>query len=246
VITLPVSEMFYSIQGEGRYAGHPSLFIRLAGCNMSCKGFACDTQRAVDVKQYKSSWKNYDDVAPLIRDIENLLETNAPCCLSHVVITGGEPVLHFENEIFQDLVRVLQKKEFKITVETNATVDIDFEKNSKYQDFVFAMGVKLSNSGERYINRIKPDIINSYIKNSKESFLKLVIDPIFIANGALEEINDISSILEQKTDIYCMPLGSTKEELQSNSYDVFEFCKDNGFIYSDRLHIRIYGHKEGV
>jgi 7-carboxy-7-deazaguanine synthase len=241
-MSLPVSEMFYSIQGEGKYAGHPSLFIRLAGCNMKCEGFACDTQRAVDAKNYKLGWKHYDAVEPLIRDIENLLKAS----IKHVVITGGEPTLHFENEIFQELIMVLQKKEFKITIETNATIAIDFEKHSRYKEFVFAMGVKLSNSEESQEQRIKPAVVNSYLKNGRESFLKLVVDPAFIANGALDEIKALESILEQKTDVYCMPLGATKEILETNANVVFEFCKDNGYIYTDRLHIRIYGHKEGV
>jgi len=246
VTSLPVTEIFYSIQGEGRYAGYPSLFIRLAGCNMRCEGFACDTQRAIDAKKHKAGWKNYDDAAPLVREIETLLDFNPTCCLPHIVITGGEPVLHFENEIFKDLVRVLQKKDFKITVETNATVDIDFERNSRYREFVFAMGVKLSNSKEEYDKRIKPKVINSYIKYAKESFLKLVVDQAFIENGALDEIRELETILEQKVDIHCMPLSSTKEQLDANAMAVFEFCKTNALIYSDRLQIRIYGHKEGV
>ena len=49
--TLPIVETFYSIQGEGKYAGSPSFFIRVGGCNLSCKGFSnhgCDSFYAVD------------------------------------------------------------------------------------------------------------------------------------------------------------------------------------------------------
>jgi organic radical activating enzyme len=101
------------------------------------------------------------------------------------------------------------------------------------------MSVKLSNSGEEYKKRVKKDIIKSYALNAKKSFFKFVID-----RDLKEEIDDITKGID--LPIYCMPLGASKEELEKNAPFVFEFCLKNGFRYSDRIHIRLFGKKKGV
>ena len=227
---IPISEIFYSIQGEGKYCGTPSVFVRVGGCNLRCPGFGdkgCDSYYAVD-KRYQKEWE--------LKSIENI-KTEIKKYLKfdpHLVITGGEPTLYFK-----ELYPLIEWFEGQITIETNATIDIDFEKFPAYKNVAFAMSVKLSNSGEEYNKRVKKNVIKSYAKNAQKSFFKFVID-----KDLKKEIEDITKNID--LPIYCMPLGATKEELEKNAPFVFEFCLKNGYRYSDRIHIRLFGKKKGV
>lgn len=96
---LKVAEMFTSIQGEGKFVGAPSFFIRLAGCNLRCEW--CDT---------KYSWSKGKNLP------ESEIMKKVPNWIKHVVITGGEPLL----QPIENLVSGLKTK--FITVETNGTI----------------------------------------------------------------------------------------------------------------------------
>jgi len=224
---IPISEIFYSIQGEGKYIGRPSIFIRVGGCNLSCPSFSnhgCDSFYAVD-KKYKSSWKMMS-VGEIIAEIEKYY----PC---DIVLTGGEPTLYYKK-----LYPIIEK--FKnITIETNATIYIDFEKYPAYKKVTFAMSVKLSNSGEKLDDRVKKDAIQNIAKNAKDSFFKFVLN-----EDLNEEIKEITTGINN--DIYCMPLGENKIELQKNAPFVFDFCLKYNYFYSDRIHIRLFSKKRGV
>ncbi|GAB6074470.1 7-carboxy-7-deazaguanine synthase QueE [Nautilia lithotrophica] len=227
---IPVSEIFYSIQGEGKYAGHPSVFVRVGGCNLKCPGFGekgCDSYYAVD-KAYKKEWKlmNVDEIK---NEISKYLNKKP-----HLVITGGEPTL-FHKELHS----LIEWFEGLVTIETNATIDIDFEKYPAYRKVVFAMSVKLSNSGEEYKKRVKKKVIEKYARNAKKSFFKFVIN-----KDLNNEIKEITKNID--LPVYCMPLGADKAELEKNAPFVFEFCLKNGYCYSDRIHIRLFGKKKGV
>ena len=224
---IPISEIFYSIQGEGKYSGNPSIFIRVGGCNLTCPAFSahgCDSFYAVD-KKYKSSW-----VMMSIGEIISEIEKYYPC---DIVLTGGEPTLYYKQ-----LYPIIEKFE-NITIETNTTIDIDFKTYSKYRNVTFAMSVKLSNSGEKYNKRVNKLAISNIATNTKKSFFKFVIN-----NDMFEEIMDITQNLDN--DIYCMPLGEDKETLEKNSIFTFEFCLKHKYKYSDRIHIRLFSKKRGV
>ena len=227
---IPISEIFYSIQGEGKYAGNPSVFVRVGGCNLKCPGFGkkgCDSFYAVD-KKYKNSWQEMS-ISEIIAEIKKYLRFNPD-----LVITGGEPGLYFER-----LSPLIKWFKGNITIETNATISPDFEKYPEYKNIAFAMSVKLSNSGEEYNKRVKKEAIKNIANNAKKSFFKFVID-----KDLKEEIEDITKGVD--IPIYCMPLGATKEELERNAPFAFEFCLKNGYRYSDRIHIRLFGKKRGV
>ncbi|WP_456480170.1 7-carboxy-7-deazaguanine synthase QueE [Nautilia sp.] len=227
---IPVSEIFYSIQGEGKYAGHPSVFVRVGGCNLKCPGFGergCDSYYAVD-KGYKSEWKKMN-VEKIMSEVFKYVKKN-----THLVITGGEPTL-FHKELYP----LVERFEGTVTIETNTTVDIDFEKYPAYRKAVFAMSVKLSNSGEDYKKRVKKKVIRNYALNARKSFFKFVID-----RDLKKEIEDVTKGID--LPVYCMPLGADRGELEKNAPFVFEFCLKNGYCYSDRIHIRLFGKKKGV
>ncbi len=95
-----VNEIFYSLQGEGRWAGTPAIFIRLSGCNLKCE--FCDT--------YHQASKEYSD-DEILYEIAHF----TPC--THIVITGGEPAL----QITDDFIGMLQEHGYYVAIETNGT-----------------------------------------------------------------------------------------------------------------------------
>jgi 7-carboxy-7-deazaguanine synthase len=123
-----VVEIFRSIQGEGRRQGIPCTFIRLAGCNLSCRW--CDTQYA----------RPKD--AGIERSADQIIETVWRMNCPHVCITGGEPLLQKEELI--PLLRTLHRLGKTVEIETNGT--IDFRDVQPYASV--CMDVKCPLSGE--------------------------------------------------------------------------------------------------
>ncbi len=226
---MKISEIFHSIQGEGKYSGRPSTFIRVAKCNLTCPSFGvngCDSYYAVNDK-YQNEWFDIS-----LDEIQKEIDKNPK---SDIVLTGGEPTL-----FYKELYPIIQNNQNKlITIETNSTIYIDFEKYPLYKNVAFAMSVKLSNSGESESKRIKPEVIKNISLNAKKSFFKFVIN-----RDLNEEIKKITKDINMP--IYCMPLGESEYELQKNSFFVFDFCLKNSYNYSDRIHIRIFDKKKGV
>ena len=242
--TLPLVEHFYSFQGEGKYAGTPSVFIRLGGCNLGCKGFGvkyegvtgCDSIKAVYEERFGGDWKRVDDLISVVESHIKGLDFKPD-----IVITGGEPLLHYQNPTLLKLLDHYIKRGFRITIETNATIKIDFVSYPIYKSVVFAMSVKLQNSGEAKSKRVNFEAIRSITQNAKESFFKFVLCKDDIKT---KEIGEIISYFKD-TPIYCMPMGSTSNELSLNDRAVAEFCIKNGYNYVDRMHIRLWSNEEG-
>jgi len=250
---LAFSEYFYSLQGEGRYSGTPSLFLRFARCNMSCSGFGsvyiaedgtevvgCDSLYAVDKDNFSSSWKSVD-ATYLISILDEHLENYTH--LKDLVITGGEPLLYSKDENFLNLLKYARSKKMRITMETNATINVDFKAYPIYKDIVFALSVKLSNSGETKESRVKSDVIKNIASNAIESFYKFTVDGIGINSGVHEEIEEVLDIAD--IEVYCMALSQNGHQLDKESQNVADFCLKHGYTYSDRLHLRLYDGKRG-
>jgi len=244
-------EHFFSIQGEGRYIGTPSIFLRFGGCNLCCFGFGeywyngkrvlgCDTLRAVNKQLFKNRWKEIEDPKELIEIIKSYLDGIS--FKPDIVLTGGEPMINAKNFIFYELVKWIVYNGFRITIETNSTIAPSFDEFSAYKEVTFAMAVKLSNSKEPKKRRVIPEVIERLAKEGKDSFFKFTIDAELIEKDAKFQIMQI--IRDLTNDVYCMPLGDNVEDLQKNSLAVAEFCLKNGFKYSDRLHVRLWNRKE--
>ena len=249
-----LTEQFFSIQGEGKYAGVPSYFLRTGGCNLSCPGFGatyevngevrygCDTYFAVD-SSYAKQWVKVDVSALLIEQLQN--EFAKIGYNPNMVITGGEPLMYHADKTFYEVVSWLVEEGIQITFETNGTVEIDFDLYPVYRSCIFALSLKLANSGEPASKRIVPQALKNLQSHSQETFLKFTIDKELVETTAIDEINEIREILP-KLEVFCMPVGESRDTIWRNDKAVFEFCMKHNFRYSDRLHIRVFDTTQGV
>lgn len=222
--------------------------MRFGGCNLECRGFGveykiknsdevkfgCDSFFAVD-RSFSKEWNNFIN----IKEILNIY----PKYIKDIVITGGEPLIYSKNNIFIDMLKYLKKNNYRITIETNGTIKLDFI--DEFKDIVFSISPKLSNSGE--LRNIEQDYesIKSLNNLSHDNiYFKFTIDQKAIKNGINNEILNYRNAFE-KINIYCMAVSKNKNELELNSSAVAQFCLENGYSYSDRLHIRLWNRERG-
>ncbi len=226
-----ISEIFYSIQGEGRLSGVPSVFIRTSGCNLRCDW--CDTPY--------TSWNPEGKEMTLV-EILHAIESYP---LGHVVLTGGEPLLSHEIE---ELSGKLKAAEAHVTIETAATI---FKPVSC--DLV-SMSPKLSNStpwqkqNGRFVamhdqHRLNFNVMQQFI-DRYDYQLKFVVD----REQDFAEIRQILDALKNvdTTRILIMAQARNRRQLHQKSRWIVELCKKFGYGYSPRLHIELYGNRRGV
>ena len=238
---LPVSECFYSIQGEGITAGVPSVFLRLAGCNLMCGGpgtqfdgelhneatWRCDT---VEVWM-QGKMTPFEEI--LSKDQYNRLLNGA-----HLIITGGEPMMQQDKII--KYIKYLRSSipDLNVEIETNGTIAPSEELVEL--DPQFNCSPKLHNSGNDKSIRYKIDVLERI--NKLRTQFKFVVSSHEDWN---EILNDYVVHLGT-TKIVLMPAGENQSLLNETRGVVSEIAIREGVKYSDRLHIVIWDQKTGV
>ncbi len=233
---LPINELFYSLQGEGTLAGVPSVFVRTSGCNLRC--WFCDS--------YHTSWEPTHAWLSLEEIIAEVEEYGA----GHVVLTGGEPLLHEQSVA---LLEALDDRGYHTTVETNGTI---------YRDApidLASISPKLASStptpdrapegsdSSGWADRHERDRIDL------EALAGLVEDYPFQLKFVVTDGGDLPEILEllarlreaapvaiPDESVLLMPEGATRDRLAETRTRVADLALQHGFRYTPRLHVDLW------
>jgi len=229
-----IAEIFHSIQGEGRLAGVPSVFVRTSGCNLRCRW--CDTKYA--------SWDPEGEELEIGEIVGRVGEFGC----AHVVVTGGEPMVA---RGMHALCADLRRKGLHITLETAGTVTPE-----GIACDLASLSPKLSNStpvqgeiGEPWRDRHerdrwRPDVVREWIRNHPFQ-LKFVMETA----ADLAEVEGVIAALGEQvkpSDVLLMPQGIDLPTLAARERELVDLCLRRGYRYCPRLHIALFGNRRGT
>lgn len=237
-LALPIHETFVSIQGEGALVGTPSRFIRVSGCNLRCAW--CDSPQ--------TSW------APEHTRIE--LDALVTACApgpTHVVLTGGEPLLF---EALAPLSRRLRARGHHVTIETAGTVWLD-----ALECDLLSVSPKLAHStpwarAPQLANRHERARSNLEVLHRLLSTFHWQLKPVVRAHDAALLEADVREVLEllerleidrsQHARVMLMPQCIDPQRLSADYRRLLPHLGEHGFRLGERLHIELFGHTPGT
>lgn len=223
---MKIAELFYSLQGEGSLIGVPSVFVRTSGCNLRCSW--CDTPY--------TSWQPEGTELSLAQILDEVLAHPA----RHVVVTGGEPMIAPE---IIPLTERLRDAGLHITIETAGTVFKPVACD------LMSISPKLSNSTpegpfrtqhERV--RTQPDVLAELV-GRYDYQLKFVVEKPADLSEARELVTSVGA---DPGRVILMPEGTDPGVLRERSVWLAELCKEEGYRFSPRLHVDLWGSRRGV
>jgi 7-carboxy-7-deazaguanine synthase len=229
-----ISEIFYSIQGEGELTGVPSVFVRTSGCNLRCSW--CDTPYA--------SWNPEGDQRS-VPEIVAAIETHLTA--RHVVLTGGEPMIAKD---IATLAREIKSTGRHITIETAATIA-----PQGIACDLASLSPKLLNSApdpaqhvtwrkKHEATRWQPEVVRAWVDHYPYQFKFVVSRP-----EDVEELEHMLAALEREIPrhkVLLMPEATSLEKMRHRATWLGELCKARGYRYAHRLHIELYGNRRGT
>ena len=209
--------------------GAPSVFLRLATCNLSCSW--CDTK-------YTWDWTKHDYSKEVMTlETAEVEERLLGWGCRNLVITGGEPLLQQVELV--PLVASLKAQGFRFEVETNGTIipapelvrDVD----------QWNVSPKLESSGNPKERREIPRALDAFCQLTNAYFKFVVVEQ--------QDVEEVCCLREKyglpSQRIILMPEGQTKEAIQCRSRWISEACIREGFRFSTRLHILLWGDQRG-
>ena len=253
-----------TFQGEGKMVGIPCLFVRTAGCNLRCvwslpngEVSLCDTPYSSFDLRGSGEWDVHHVIETLVCNMGNL---------KHLVISGGEPMIQHK-PLLELCSKIKEWLGLHITIETNGTI---FDpKLAKVVDF-FSLSPKLKNSTPN-ANKLKKlkmigfdnfELLHEQRRidtKTLQKFIKLRSKPdrdkydfqlkFVISNPSEEdEIKELLSKLKgwKPEDIVLMPVGINEKELKASTNLCWAMAVRNGWRFTPRLHIDVFGDKPGV
>ncbi|WP_135826098.1 7-carboxy-7-deazaguanine synthase QueE [Halorussus ruber] len=238
--SLPINELFESLQGEGRLAGVPSVFVRTSGCNLRC--WFCDS--------YHTSW----EPTHATMRVEEIVAEVESYDADHVVVTGGEPMMH---DATVALLEALDARGYHVTVETNGTI---------YRDApidLASVSPKLASSTPTPETDPTPDdaptgadeweqrheerrIDFDALAALAEEFdfqLKFVVsdrEDMAEVTDLVERIRAVADVPIPDSSVLLMPEGATKDRIEETRPLVAELAQEFGFRYTPRLHVNLW------
>jgi len=221
-----ISEIFHSLQGEGSLIGVPSVFVRTSGCNLRCSW--CDTPY--------TSWQPEGEQLSL----EQILEQVAGYAARHAVVTGGEPMIAPE---IVPLTERLRARGLHVTIETAGTVFAPVACD------LMSISPKLANStptgdwaAQHERLRFQRDVLHRLIEAYDYQLKFVVAQP--------DDLDEIRRMLDQlpsdPAKVILMPEGTDPAVLRERGAWLAEIAKREGFRFSPRLHIELWGNRRGV
>jgi 7-carboxy-7-deazaguanine synthase len=262
---LLVSEIFSSIQGEGINLGAPSVFLRLAICNLHC--WYCDTKytwlynerllqtvksdlKRLEIQEEQSPgdlrvYRRSEEAREMsIKEVESRIKTSG---IDHLVVTGGEPMLQqlpmvplFERLKFR---RLDDKNQFYIEIETNGSI----KPTKEILHFVDQWNVspKLESSGNSRIAREKEESMKAFALLPNSYFKFVVASQTF--DQDLREIEELSMRFGiQPGKILLMAEGTDASILKDRTQVLTKVCEKRGYRVTPRLHILLWGNRRGT
>ncbi|ELZ07955.1 7-carboxy-7-deazaguanine synthase QueE [Natrialba aegyptia] len=251
---LPINELFYSLQGEGTLAGVPSVFVRTSGCNLRC--WFCDS--------YHTSW----EPTHAWMSLEEILAEIESYDADHVVLTGGEPLLH---DASADLLSELDDRGYHTTVETNGTIHRDapidlasispkLESSTPTPERDPRSEIpEESRNGERRSRgaanrgdgeweqrhesaRLDLDALTELVETHPFQLKFVVTDADDMPEilDLLAELRDAATVPIRDENVLLMPEGATRERLAETRTRTAELAMEHGFRYTPRLHVDLW------
>lgn len=267
--TLPIIELFNSIEGEGSEAGMPTIFVRMSGCNLRCcfNNSICDTAySSFNPEKGKFTYKDVEEI------IEKYPLTTNFC------ISGGEPFLY--PEILSNLIDIADSYCMDVMIETNGSIEIEEKLLKKIDIANISPKLSSSNPTNEKLEKLGLQWTEALKNHAKsrfniEALWKLIEYPedfrLKYVVGCQSDFKEIEDQIRELMDydiakkkrtrcpqefndeevwydgkfinpwnVILMPAGSTNEELNQNRKMVAEYCAKRGFCYSDRLQIVIW------
>ena len=229
-----ISEIFYSLQGEGELTSVPSVFVRTSGCNLRCTW--CDTPYA--------SWNPEGEA----RTVDSIVaEVQGHASARHVVLTGGEPMIAKE---IRPLAAELRRLGYHITIETAATVAPDgiacdlASLSPKLLNSTPDAGQHAAWRKKHESTRWQPDVVRAWLDRPGWQFKFVVAQP-----ADVEELESMLTSLGRdipRHKVLLMPEATTLDQMRLRAGWLSELCKARGYRYAHRLHIELYGNRRGT
>ena len=224
-----IAEFFKSVQGEGEFAGTPSVFVRTTGCNLRC--WFCDTPY--------TSWKPEGAHQPWQEILERILADDC----RHVIVTGGEPLLQPD---VVALSRALKEARRFVTIETAGTVHRPVHAD------LMSISPKRANStptadavwsSRHETLRDRADVVARMTREYHYQ-LKYVIDQPDDIEDVDRHVRAIGGIAPAR--VFLMPQGTDAGELSQKTQWLLPAAEKRGYRVSPRLHIELFGNRRGT
>lgn len=244
-----VSEVFYSIQGEGVSRGTPAVFIRFPHCNLNCMGkdWQCDSFGLRNVFKLYTPQSLLLDILKLDPNMLDYLKDQRV----HIVYTGGEPGME-ENALAINQFRAFIFNEVTSNIvdemETNGSIDLT-DKMTPYGVLLNTMSIvncspKLESSGNSLETRFNESTLR-YINEIPQSYFKFVVNDM----NDLHEIDKQFDFINDRKIILMPATLNTACNMEADpkwKQFVWEYASQKGWKYSGRDHIDVWGDKTGI
>lgn len=232
-MALRISEIFYSVQGEGALLGIPSIFIRTSGCNLRCRW--CDTPYA--------SWNPEGETLTH----PQIWEKITPFPSRHLILTGGEPMIA---RGIREFAAEARQRGYHITIETAGTIAPE-----GIACDLASLSPKLAHSTPRPDEldeawrqrheklRWQPDIVRQWMEQGDYQLKFVIAHP--------DDLREMQTMLTECGNppphrVMLMPEGIDADILNQRMIWLSGICTQFGYRLSPRLHIHLYGNRRGT